>query len=184
MVWCRWYFPRGSTLRPQSVILSHPVGFADFHGATDSPAGRRPPATLHPSLSSLVVSGLCPMTERPQLPAPEKRPKRDKELAGDWRTGVVTTNHPTAKRSPPPWKGGERELTGWVVFPRPTPKTKSSPSSLRRGGPKRSDWWGGESKIVTPTEDRLPPTTPTHRPFTLYPSPFTFFPSWHRAFAR
>ena len=37
---------------------------------------------------------------------------RDKELTGDWRNGVVTTNHPTAKRSPPPWKGGERLCRG------------------------------------------------------------------------
>ena len=48
-------------------------------------------------------------------------------------------NHPTAERSPPPWKGGEREATGMLVLPGLTPEI-GLPSSLKRGGPERSDW--------------------------------------------
>ena len=69
-------------------------------------------------------------------------------------------------------------------LPPTNPKTKNSPSSPRRGEPERSDWWGGETKILTPKENRLPPQNSD--PPTLHPLPFTLHPppSWHRAFAR
>ena len=134
-----------------------------------------------------MASGLRPMTKRPQLPAladpsPNRcnshprlvigeapMPQADYGLGAQSRSArdlQTVPNHPTAERSPPPWKGGEREARGLVVFSGLTPdlrpltpdsRTTGSPPRGRRRGPKRSDWWGGEAKILTPKEHRLPP---------------------------
>ena len=62
--------------------------------------------------------------------------------------------------------GGRPENTAHLV-------NHGLPSSLRRGKPERSDWWGGEARIVITTEIRIPPDHPYPRnssPFTLHPS--------------
>ena len=43
----------------------------------------------------------------------------DKELGGDWRNGVVTTNHPSALRRGPPLlaKEGSAKLRNCSYFP-------------------------------------------------------------------
>ena len=82
----------------------------------------------------------------------------------------MTTHHPTAKRSPlcrsrGSGVRGRSENTTHLV-------NHKLPVLSEEGGPERSDWWGGEARIVIAKELRIPPATPANDP-----SPFTLNPS-------
>ena len=82
-------------------------------------------------------------------------------------------NHPITLRRGPPLLGkegsafsglGSQESGGKYD---PSGKPKAPRPRGRRGGPERSEWWGGEAKMVNSTKDRLPPPNPYPR--TLNP---------------
>ena len=82
--------------------------------------------------------------------------------------GTYQRRQTTPPQSGPPLLGKEESAKlQECSYSTNRPLNQKLPSSLRRGGPERSDWWGGEAQIVTPKKLRLLPTTPTHRPFTL-----------------